>query len=77
MPSTDGVTIRIIFKVPASAATAVQKFHGQQADGRTLNVSIVGGAGVSLGGRLGLGLGDVAGLKSVDVLMNDSDTGGS
>lgn len=73
-PSSDSVTIRIIFKQSASATTAVQKFHGQQADGRTLNVTIVGGAGVSLGGRLGLVDG---GTGSVDVLMEGEDTGGS
>lgn len=39
-------------------------------------MSIVGGAGVSLGGRLGLGLGD-GGTGSVDVLMEGDDTGGS
>jgi len=77
-PSSDSVTIRIIFKQPTSAATAVQKFHNQQADGRTLNVTIVGGAGVSLGGRLGLGLGiGDGGAGSVDVLMESEDTGGS
>jgi hypothetical protein len=75
-PSSDSVTIRLIFKQAASGATAVQKFHGQQADGRTLNVSIIGGAGVSLGGRLGLGLGE-GGTGSVDVLMESDDTGGS
>jgi len=75
-PSSDSVTIRIIFKQPTSAAAAVQKFHGQQADGRTLSVTIVGGAGVSLGGRLGLGLGDNA-TGSVDVLMESEDASGS
>lgn len=74
-PSSDSVAIRIIFKSPASATTAVQKFNGQQADGRTLHVSIVGGAGVSLGGRL-LGLEGVT--ESVDVLMeSNGDSGGS
>jgi len=76
--SADSVTIRIIFKAPESAATAVQKFHNQQADGRTLSVTIVGGAGVSLGGRLGLGLGDAGAVGgSVDVLMESGDAGGS
>jgi hypothetical protein len=76
--STDSVTIRIIFKAPESAATAVQKFHNQTADGRTLSVTIVGGAGVSLGGRLGLGLEDAGVIGgSVDVLMESGDAGGS
>lgn len=73
-PSGDSVTIRIIFKQPASATAAVQKFHSQQADGRTLSVTIVGGTGVSLGGRLGLVDG---GTGSVDVLMQNDDTSGS
>ena len=64
--------------MPESAATAVQKFHNQQADGRTLSVTVVGGAGVSLGGRLGLGLGDVSTTGgSVDMLMDGGDTGSS
>jgi len=75
-PSSDNVVIRLTFKAPASAATAVQKFHGQTADGRTLSVTIVGGAGVSLGGRLGVELGPDG---SADVLMGGSggDLGGS
>jgi len=77
-PSSDSVSIRIIFKQPVAATAAVQKFHGQQADGRTLNVTIVGGAAVSLGGRLGLGLGlRESGAGSVDVLMESGDTSGS
>ena len=75
-PNDPNPIIRIIFKTPASAATAVQKFHNQQADGRTLNVSIIGGAGVSLGGRLG-GLNDVGNSGSVDALMDDTSSGGS
>jgi hypothetical protein len=39
-------------------------------------VTIVGGAGVSLGGRLGLGLGD-NNAGSVDVLMESGDASGS
>lgn len=64
--------IRIVFKAPSAAATAVQKFDGQQADGRTLRVAVVGGAAVSLGGRL-LGLGGVT--DSVDVLMEGGGEG--
>ena len=72
----DCVTVRITFKTPASAAAAVQKFHNQPADGKTLSVKIVGSAspGVSLGGRLGGvdGLGIVRQEGSVDVLMDGS-----
>jgi len=73
-PSSDNVTIRLVFKQPASALTAVQKFHGQQADGRTLNVTLVGATGVGLGGRLGLVDG---GVGNVDVLMEIDDKSGS
>ena len=70
----DCVTIRVTFKAPASAAVAVQKFHNQPADGKTLNVRIVGSAGLgaTLGGRLGGvdGLGLVRQEGSVDILMN-------
>jgi hypothetical protein len=77
----DCVTVRVTFKSPASAAAAVQKFHNQPADGKTLNVKIVGSAsaGTTLGGRLGGvdGLGIVRQEGSVDVLMdsNTEDTG--
>ncbi|KAF7980850.1 hypothetical protein HWV62_29469 [Athelia sp. TMB] len=75
-PTSENVVIRIVFKAAASATTAVQKFNGQQADGRTLSVTIVGGAAVSLGGRLGLGVDGVS--DSVDALMDGGgDAGGS
>jgi len=79
MPGSE-VKIRITFKTPSSAATAVQKFHNQAADGKTLSVRIVGSssAGTTLGGRLGGadGLGLVRQEGSVDVLMDaDTDSG--
>jgi len=83
VPSTvpDNVTIRVTFKTPASAADAVQKFHNQPADGKTLVVKVVGTAstGTTLGGRLGGldGLGLVREEGSVDVLMEGGDGGGS
>jgi len=83
VPSTapDNVTIRVTFKSPASATDAVQKFHNQPADGKTLVVRIVGttSTGSTLGGRLGGldGLGLVREEGSVDVLMGGGDDGRS
>lgn len=79
MPERE-VTIRLTFKTPASALSAVQKFNNQPADGKTLSVRIVGSssAGTTLGGRLGGpdGLGVVHQEGSVDVLMDaDTDSG--
>jgi len=73
--------IRVTFKTPASAASAVQKFHNQPADGKILSVRIVGNSatGTTLGGRLGGadGLGLVREERSVDVLMEPEADGGS
>ncbi|KAJ7647639.1 hypothetical protein FB45DRAFT_205013 [Roridomyces roridus] len=73
------VTIRVTFKTPASATSAVNKFNNQPADGKMLSVQIVGSAATSLGGRLGGmdGLGLVREEGSVDVLMESSADGGS
>jgi len=75
----DDPRIRITFKTPASAASAVQKFHNQPADGKILSVKIVGNSGTSLGGRLGGadGLDLVREEKSVDVLMEAEGDSGS
>jgi hypothetical protein len=77
----DNVTIRVTFKIAASASDAVLKFHNQPADGKTLVVKIVGTAstGSTLGGRLGGtdGLGLVREEGSVDVLMEGGEHGGS
>ena len=71
--------IRITFKATASAASAVQKFHNQPADGKILSVKVIGSSstGTSLGGRLGGGdgLGLVREEGSVDVLMDTDDSG--
>ncbi|KAJ8508877.1 hypothetical protein ONZ45_g8883 [Pleurotus djamor] len=70
--------IRVTFKDPASATSAVQKFNGQVADGKTLAVRVVGATTTSLVGRLGGGadgLGLVQQEGSVDVLMNSNDSG--
>jgi len=80
MPGNE-VRIRVTFKAPASAAAAVQKFHNQAADGKTLSVYIVGSSsvGTTLGGRLGGvdGLGLVRQEGSVDVLMDTVTDSGS
>ncbi|RDB25426.1 hypothetical protein Hypma_007557 [Hypsizygus marmoreus] len=66
--------IRLTFKSQQSAASAVQKFHNQPADGKVLSVRIVGStsAGTTLSGRLGGpdGLGLVREEGSVDVLID-------
>ncbi|KAG5653507.1 hypothetical protein H0H81_012579 [Sphagnurus paluster] len=71
--------IRLTFKLPASAAAAVAKFHNQPADGKVLSVKVVGAtaAGTTLSGRLGGadGLGLVREEGSVDVLMDTEDSG--
>lgn len=73
--------IRITFKTPASATSAVQKFNNQPADGKILSVKVVGtsSTGTSLGGRLGGndGLGLVREEGSVDVLMDAGEETGS
>lgn len=73
------VKIRVTFKSPSSATGAVQKFHNQPADGKTLSVQIIGSAATGLAGRLGGpdGLGLVREEGSVDVLMETSAEGGS
>jgi len=68
----DNVVVRITFKNAEDARTAVSKFHGQAADGRTLSVFVIGSANASLGGRLGA----LGADGSVDELMVSSDTEG-
>ncbi|KAI0645297.1 hypothetical protein C8Q79DRAFT_911692 [Trametes meyenii] len=59
--------VRLTYKNEKDAQAAVAKFHGQPADGRTLEVKIIGGVNATLSGRIGAAL--VEG--SVDVLMSD------
>lgn len=77
----DDVKVRLTFKSTTSATSAVQKFHNQQADGKTLSVRIVGTtySGTTLSNRLGGpdGLGLVRDEGSVDVLMSDGGEIGS
>ncbi|TFK51118.1 hypothetical protein OE88DRAFT_1660439 [Heliocybe sulcata] len=63
--SNGDVCVRLTYKNAQDAQAAVSKFNGQQADGKTLRVKVVGGVNATLGGRLGLGVVD----GSVDVLM--------
>ncbi|KAJ3499024.1 hypothetical protein NMY22_g19547 [Coprinellus aureogranulatus] len=70
------VRVRIHFKTAGAAKSAITKFHGQPADGKVLDVSIVGSsaAGQSLASRFGKdGLGLVRQEGSVDVLMETDD----
>lgn len=65
--------MRLTFKQPADADAAVAKFNGQPADGKILQVNIVGTKAVGLTGRLGVDFVD----DSVDVLMDGGDEGSS
>ncbi|KAI0753049.1 hypothetical protein C8Q80DRAFT_1097140 [Daedaleopsis nitida] len=65
--------VRLTYKHEKDAQAAVAKFNGQPADGRTLQVKVVGGVNATLSGRIGAAL--VEG--SVDVLMSDESTSGS
>lgn len=67
--TTTSPKVRVTFKHEKDAQAAVAKFHGQPADGRTLEVKVVGGVNATLGGRMGLAIQDA----SVDALMGSSD----
>ncbi|KAI0741152.1 hypothetical protein C8Q76DRAFT_667127 [Earliella scabrosa] len=71
--SSPDPVVRLTYKHEKDAQAAVAKFHNQPADGRTLNVKIVGGVNATLSGRIGAAL--VEG--SVDVLMGDDSSHGS
>ncbi|RPD60948.1 hypothetical protein L226DRAFT_612689 [Lentinus tigrinus ALCF2SS1-7] len=64
--------VRLTYKYEKDAQAAVVKSHGQPADGRTLEVKVIGGVNAALSGRIGAAL-----VGSVDVLMSDEGTGGS
>jgi len=66
-------TVRLTFKHEKDAQGAVSKFHGQPADGRLLEVKIVGGVNATLGGRIGV----AAQEDSVDVLMGEDHNSSS
>ncbi|KAG1781881.1 hypothetical protein EV702DRAFT_961822 [Suillus placidus] len=72
--ASENVIVRITFKLPAQADAAVNKFNGQPADGKILQVSIVGTKAVGLSGRLaGVDVVD----DSVDVLMEGGEESSS
>ncbi|KAL1746154.1 hypothetical protein HDZ31DRAFT_62416 [Schizophyllum fasciatum] len=70
--------IRVVFKEAGAAKSAVGKFDGQQADGKTLVVRLAGESSqgtkliTRLGGKDGLGL--IRDEDSVDVLMDSEDS---
>ncbi|TFK23932.1 hypothetical protein FA15DRAFT_670020 [Coprinopsis marcescibilis] len=69
--------VRLHFKTAEAAQAAFKKFDGQPADGKVLQVTIVGTstAGQSLASRFGKdGLGLVREEGSVDILMDSTDT---
>ncbi|KZT00552.1 uncharacterized protein LAESUDRAFT_732220 [Laetiporus sulphureus 93-53] len=70
----DPPIVRVTFKFEKDAQAAVAKFHGQPADGRLLEVKIIGGVNATLGGRI---MGAAIEEDSVDVLMEDGSSGGS
>ncbi|KAG2153343.1 hypothetical protein DEU56DRAFT_774720 [Suillus clintonianus] len=72
--ASENVIVRLTFKTVAMADAAVAKFNGQPADGKILQVSIVGTKAVGLSGRLaGVDVVD----DSVDVLMEGGDESAS
>jgi len=77
----DDTRIRLTFKTPSGASSAVQKFNKQPADGKVLSVRLIGStsSGTTLGGRLGGldGLGLVRDEGSVDVLIDAEESVGS
>ncbi|KIY50290.1 hypothetical protein FISHEDRAFT_39545 [Fistulina hepatica ATCC 64428] len=72
--------IRVMFKQSSSAQNAVKTFHGQPADGETLNVVLVGitSQGQKLAGRLSGkdGLAIVKQEGSVDTLFESEESNG-
>ena len=70
-PTDGSVVVRLVFKEEKDALSAVRKFNGETADGRTLVVKSVGGQPVNLAARLDLG---PAQDGSVDALLTPSST---
>ena len=70
-PTDGSVAVRLVFKEEKDALSAVRKFNGETADGRTLIVKSVGGQAVNLAARL-----DTGSLKdgSVDALITSPST---
>lgn len=70
-PTDGSVVVRLVFKEEIDALSAVRKFNGETADGRTLIVRSVGGQPVNLAARLDVG---PAKDGSVDALITSSST---
>jgi hypothetical protein len=70
-PTDGSVIVRLVFKEEADALSAVRKFNGETADGRTLIVRSVGGQPVNLAARLDVG---PAKDGSVDALITSPST---
>ncbi|KAF9782389.1 hypothetical protein BJ322DRAFT_1010376 [Thelephora terrestris] len=70
-PTDGSVVVRLVFKEERDALSAVKKFNGETADGRTLIVKSVGGQAVNLAARLDTGLSKDG---SVDALITPPST---
>ena len=70
-PADGSVVVRLVFKEETDALSAVRKFNGETADGRTLVVRSVGGQPVNLAARLDVG---PAKDGSVDALITSPST---
>jgi hypothetical protein len=70
-PTDGSVVVRLVFKEEKDALSAVKKFNGETADGRTLIVKSVGGQAVNLAARLDTGLSKDG---SVDALITPPST---
>jgi len=68
-PTDGSVVVRLVFKEEKDALSAVKKFNGETADGRTLIVKSVGGQPVNLAARLDTGPSKDG---SVDALLTPS-----
>jgi hypothetical protein len=66
--------VRLTYKNPADAKAAAAKYDGQNADGRTLSVTLVGAVASHLSARIGNAPAVVDG--SVDAFLDDN-AGGS
>jgi RNA recognition motif. (a.k.a. RRM, RBD, or RNP domain) len=80
MDGGENPRVRLHFKTVAAASSAISKFHNQPADGKVLQVTVVGvsTAGASLASRFGTdGMDLVRQEGSVDVLMDTDSNGGS
>lgn len=61
--------MRLVFKKPTDAQVAKTKFDGQNADGKTLSIKIVGANTTSLTARISH---DIQKEGTVDALLSDA-----